>query len=191
MKNLCIFCPIVWRLDQISGTVRPCNWSSPEMVPLSRPPAFVPNSTLVNCLLEKFWADRWRSPLKPVLNLNLSDLLLSKLKYTLQKERHPKKNVEPRQKSDSGLQSRSHLKILTTWNIDNLKYWQLLLILFLIQIHTVLYKIFKHFEQSANWPKECRRFTYCACLLSHNHFKLFTLLVMVVAVVNKYNIYLC
>ena len=113
MKNLCNFCPIVWRLDQISGTVRPCNWSSPDMVPLSRPPVFVPNSTLVTCLLEEFWAGRWQSPPKAVLNLNLSDLLLRKLEIYIAERKTSQKNVEPRCKSDSGF-----TKTSPTW-----KYW--------------------------------------------------------------------
>ena len=113
MKNLCIFCPIVWRLDQFSGTVRPCNWSSPDMVPLSRPPVFVPNSTLVTCLLEEFWAGRWQSPPKAVLNLNLSDLLLRKPEIYIAERKTSQKNVEPRCKSDSGC-----TKTFPTW-----KYW--------------------------------------------------------------------
>ena len=32
------------------------------MVPLSCPAVFVPYSTPVTCLLEKFWAHRWRTP---------------------------------------------------------------------------------------------------------------------------------
>ena len=116
MKNLCIFCPVVWRLDQISGTVRPCNWSSPEMVPLSRPPVFVPNSTLVTCLLEEFWAGRWQSPPKAVLNLNLSDLLLRKPEIYIAERKTSQKNVEPRCKSDS-----KFTKLFPPKNIDK---WQ-------------------------------------------------------------------
>ena len=116
MKNLCISCPIVWRLDQISGTVRPCNWSSPDMVPLSRPPVFVPNSTLVTCLLEEFWAGRWQSPPKAVLNLNLSDLLWRKLEIYIAERKTSQKNVEPRCKSDS-----KFTKLFPPKNIDK---WQ-------------------------------------------------------------------
>ena len=49
-----------------------------------------------------------------------------------------------------GLQSRFHLKILTNIERETCFRNLLLLILLLIQIHTVLYEIFKHFEQSAN-----------------------------------------
>ena len=121
MKNLCIFCPIVWRLDQISGTVRPCNWSSPDMVPLSRPPVFVPNSTLVTCLLEEFWAGRWQSPPKAVLNLNLSDLLLRKPEIYIAERKTSQKKGEPRCKSDS-----KFTKSFPPWKYGNIE-WQILM----------------------------------------------------------------